>query len=217
MCGVIGYYSKNPKKEHVDMVKRLFWESKIRGLHAFGFSAMMSDFTLITIKSHNLDRLLDALESLSLPLALIGHCRYSTSGNWLDHANNQPIEIEKDRGVLSLVFNGVISMSTKEQNEETYGPLETENDGEIFLRKVLEGEDWSEWVHKGKFSFAGLFFEGNDVTMIRNAQRPLYFWNELKGSVFVASTKDIFKRALGAERPVLVPTTMPIRLSQVTL
>ena len=46
----------------------------------------------------------------------IYHNRYSTSGDFKNHLNNQPIEI----GDTSLCFNGVIDMGTKSQMEEKY-------------------------------------------------------------------------------------------------
>lgn len=104
--------------------------------------------------------------------------------------NNQPV-VDKD---VYLVFNGVISQASKEENEARFGhAFTTDNDGEILTKKILAGEDWETWISESPFSFAGLVLR-EEITAIRNKNRPL--WHVSDGSgVFVASTRDILKRA----------------------
>mgnify|MGYP000618844717 CR=1 FL=1 len=58
------------------------------------------------------------INSVKLPISnnIIYHNRYSTSGDYKNHENNQPIFNNE----LSLVFNGVLDMGTKKQIENKY-------------------------------------------------------------------------------------------------
>lgn len=191
MCGVIGYFSKSPSDDHVALIERLFEASKIRGLHAFGATARAQDGKLMTFKTTALREIKQWLRGIPRFDLLIGHTRYSTSGDWRQPENNQPIVVAGS----SLVFNGVISQASKKEYEKIFSKTyETGNDGEIFLRKVIDGEDWAQFVREGKFSFAGAFLHNGEAVAIRNKNRPL--WScETADANFLASTQDIFKRA----------------------
>ena len=198
MCGIIGYASDSPKASHAKQIGSLFSESKIRGLHAFGFSWLNGN-DLTTEKFSNVNRCIESLPGLTS--RLIGHCRYSTSGDYQDIENNQPLQI----GQAAMAFNGVISMATKKENERKHGrQYETDNDGEIFLDKLTSDDGWEEFVARGKFSFAGLVLKDNKIIALRNKNRPLYRVGS-DGATFFASTRDIFKRAGFCETPQEVP------------
>jgi len=197
MCAVIGY-SGAPGAAASDTLGRLFDESKIRGLHAFGIASYLAGAGEKIEVTRFLNRE-DARERLcalarDFPgdrLRMIAHCRYSTSGDWQTEANNQPIAI----GGIALAFNGCIHMGTREEWGAAYGfTPETDNDGEIFLRKAIDGEDWEHWVRAGAFSFAGVMLMGGHVVALRNKQRPLYYLHMPHGH-YIGSTADIFARA----------------------
>lgn len=216
MCGVIGMFAPDPGVRHLEAVCRLFEQSQIRGLHSFGITAWVGASSLQdgleTKKAFTLDKIKAGILEYKHrpPELLIGHNRYSTSGDYHDHANNQPIHIPG----ISLVFNGVITQATKDQYEKIFGKrYQTENDGEIFSRKVLDGEDWARFVADGRFSFAGLFVRNGEAFAIRNRQRPLYMGNA-PGGVFFASTADIFKRAGGFARVREVPAGKPLKIDE---
>lgn len=199
MCGVIGFYTRNPSLAlDPPTLKLLFRQSKIRGLHAFGFTAWLAGPGLVTYKGNSLEELegtLDTIYAKHLIMALVGHTRYSTSGDWKKPENNQPIHLYEGNREISLAFNGVISMKTREEYSREYGrQYATENDGEIFARKVLEGEQWEAFVRDGSFSFAGCFLHGGELWALRNSNRPLWYWKN-HNHVLFASTKDIFRRA----------------------
>ena len=185
MCGVVGYSSEKPKQAHLDILNKLILQSKVRGLHSFGYSYF--DNEIRTKKRHN-------IKNIKLPLAnkLIYHNRYSTSGDYKDHNNNQPIHNKE----MSLVFNGVIDMGTKEEIESRYNiKMNTDNDGEIIIHKCGSNkEDLKSFIKETKGSFAGMILtSSNELLAIRNANRPL--WKlEHEGAVYIASTQDIFKR-----------------------
>lgn len=212
MCGVIGFYSKEPRLAHLEAVCRLFEQSQVRGRHAYGVSMWVPDRFhadgIRTFKAFDLDTLKKAIMDLrySPPTALIGHTRYSTSGDYKDHTNNQPIHLGDG---IALAFNGVISQAKKEEYEKTFNQrYVTDNDGEIVLRRFVASirpdpragadsparGDFETFIEKGKFSFAGAFLEKGKITFVRNARRPL--WTaELLGGDFIASTRDIFDRS----------------------
>ena len=123
MCAVIGAIFKNPTTEDFEMIKRVFLESKIRGMHATGISFLpaWSDDEIETYKEPvPADRFewinkLDECVASDGNLYLIGHCRYSTS----DLAYNQPMvapDLKK-----SIVHNGVITQELPENWQELYG------------------------------------------------------------------------------------------------
>jgi glutamine phosphoribosylpyrophosphate amidotransferase len=193
MCGVVGYSCDNPIKEHYEILQAIIHQSKIRGLHSFGFS--FYDQEVVTIKYHNIDK-------IELPAAkkIIYHNRYSTSGDYKNHDNNQPIAI----GNMSLVFNGVLDMGTKQEMEEHYGiQMETDNDGEIVLKLCgTDPDKIQDYVQSTSGSFAGLILTPDNIMYaIRNKNRPLWMLNH-RGAVFYASTRDIFKRVDESFKPI---------------
>ena len=102
MCGLIGYFASSHKLEHKNILSRLFTESKVRGLHAFGVNTGKT-----TLKSNHLEDIINFIKEFK-GRKLIGHTRYSTSGDYRRAENNQPVL----KGDLALVFNGVIDMGT---------------------------------------------------------------------------------------------------------
>lgn len=211
MCGVVAYYSAKPKGFHFATLANLLIQSKIRGLHAYGISYFRLG-KMHSMKTHDLEDILSLLASSGFiadpPHALIAHNRYSTSGDWQHHSNNQPIVIQEAHGQHALVFNGVVDQGERDEWQRTYGKRYiTDNDGEIVLREMIDNpEGWEDWFKKQRFSFAGatLDHEGT-ITILRNARRPL--WNADYGDAqFFASTSDILARSsVGGQHRELRP------------
>lgn len=198
MCGIIGYHTKKRGENDAFTLFKLMRQSRIRGLHSFGFS-WYKNGKIETQKYFQNEFL-----SIKIPDSntLIFHNRYSTSGDFKDHKNNQPIHIED----MSLAFNGVIDMGTKSEMEAHYGvKMATENDGELVLR--MSGGDPADMVNfvQNKGSFSGILLQGGDLYAFTNGRRPLYQLTIGK-STFIASTRDIFVRALGDCDPQPIPT-----------
>jgi len=188
MCGIVGFHTKNRDENDAFRVFKLIRQSRIRGLHSFGFS-WYENGQILSKKYFQKE-----FKDLKIPDSdtLIFHNRYSTSGDFHHHKNNQPIDI----GDLSLAFNGVIDMRTKKEMEDHYGiKMETDNDGEIVLR--VSNGDPKQMVHfvANKGSFSGILLQGGDLYAFTNGRRPLYR-AVIGESTFVASTQDIFQRAL---------------------
>lgn len=188
MCAIVGFISLNPSLDAINTLKKLFIESKIRGMHAYGYAAI--DKQPVVEKSNTLKPLLDKINK---PKALIGHCRYSTSGDYLNMANNQPLQYQDEY----LVFNGVIDMGTKSEMEQKYGiTMSCENDGEIMLQK----REREAFLHE-KISFAGLTLSKDKITFLRNENRPAYMARKYD-SIFIGSTADILRRCLLNPEPL---------------
>lgn len=193
MCGVVGYSCESPIKEHYEILQAIIEQSKIRGLHSFGYSFF--DGEVVTIKYHDINKV-----EFPLKNKIIYHNRYSTSGDYKNHDNNQPIAV----GNISLVFNGVLDMRTKQEMEEHYQiDMETDNDGELVLKLCgSDPEKIQEYVQNTTGSFAGLILtENNKMYAIRNENRPLWMLNH-SGAIFYASTRDIFKRVDQSFEPI---------------
>ena len=193
MCGIIGVDCKNTK-QNLELIKNLFLQSKIRGLHATGMSYIKRD-NLHTVKEscsankfvekYNMSHIFEGEEFIKL----VGHCRYSTS----DIRFHQPIADED----ISIVHNGIV---TQELYEKWFNKFnlncETGNDSELIFRYFKEGcsitniQDYFKGI-----SFAILVLEkqGNLISY-RNSLRPLWL---VKRDVdkFYASTKNILIRS----------------------
>lgn len=197
MCAIIGAVISNPSLEDFAMLKRVFLESKIRGMHATGMSFIpaWSD-KVVTIKeskpadyfvnTHLHNDNLNALISDDGILYLVGHCRYSTS----DLEYNQPISNNK----VSVVHNGVVSQELPEHWEELYGyKCETKNDTELLLHTIEDGVSPLERWEDASLSVAELYLD-KKIRAYRNGKRPIYL-TTIKNGFIITSTEDIVKRA----------------------
>lgn len=195
MCCVIGY--SPPQSGDVETLKHAFYrlldQARIRGTHAFGITTLDATTGLMfTRRSHDWQEI---ASEFNPNYPCVAHARYSTSGDWLNHRNNQPIT----SGQFSLAFNGVIDMGTKPEFEQRWEvECETDNDGEIFIRKVLDGVPPTRFVKEMKGSFAGVWLQHHadkiELWALRNERRPLWSSEHL-GATWYTSTRDIFLRA----------------------
>ena len=202
MCAVIGAIIQKPTVDDFEMLKRVFHESRIRGMHATGISFLPKwSKGIETIKEpipadefiekfmHN-DNLRDMVNEDG-NLYLIGHCRYSTS----DLEYNQPIY----NSFMSVVHNGVITQELPENWENLYGyKCEGKNDTELLLHTFGHGESP---LLKWKDSSLAVCMLGRakTLTAFRNGKRPLYLTSRPNACI-ITSTADVVKRA-GIKEP----------------
>jgi glutamine phosphoribosylpyrophosphate amidotransferase len=193
MCAVIGAILLEPTKQDFALLRNVFVESKIRGMHATGISFLPKWSTGIeTIKEpipadqfvekHLHDDNLRDMVADDGNLYLIGHCRYSTS----DLEFNQPM-FYNDK---SIVHNGVITQELPENWKELYGyDCITKNDSELVLHSKDPLREFSNMsmgvveLHKDR-----------KLRFYRNGKRPLYLTNVPNGCI-ITSTADIAQRA----------------------
>ena len=206
MCSVIAYSTENKNEKEIELLKQLIIQSKIRGLHSFGVS-YLEQGKIITKKQFKLDvdeLLKDFIKSSSTKL--IYHNRYSTSGDYKDEKNNQPIQVEN----RALAMNGVLSMATKEEFEKEFNvKCESDNDTEIFLRNNKPIIDTL--IENPNASFAGVYLDDKKFYALRNEKRPLYYFF-FSNAKFVVSTKDIARRACFEEQINNIPIMTMLNL-----
>jgi len=201
MCGVIGLQNYKKEKNITDLYK-LVIESKIRGLHAFGCAFWDKQKKAIICKKTNIFPTIKFFEDYikSDSHTLIYHNRYSTSGDWKNQENNQPITTEN----ISIAMNGVISMEEKSVFENKYNiKCKSYNDTEIINQLYLKNKNFNFLKElTGSFAFVALIHD--KLYAYRNKFRPLHKF-EFKNSVWICSTADIAQRALNIKTEELKP------------
>jgi glutamine phosphoribosylpyrophosphate amidotransferase len=189
MCSVIGAIIKEPRAEDFLMLHRVFFESKIRGMHATGISYVKHGKIITEKRPVPADEFpfnFPSYVNEDGSLYMIGHCRYSTS----DLEFNQPIANEN----LSVVHNGVITQELPEKWKELYGyDCETKNDTELILHTA---EDCISPLVRWKDSSLAVVELHVDkvIRFYRNGKRPLYLTSISNGCI-ITSTADVPKRA----------------------
>lgn len=193
MCGIIGAILQNPSWEDIEVVQRVFRESRIRGMHATGISVLKDD-KILTLKEPVPAHEFTAIEDLHLHLNedgnlyMIGHCRYSTS----DIEYNQPFS--NSAKTLALAHNGVITQEMPDKWYDLYGYVaETKNDSELLLHTVSAGKDpFSEWPDA---SISAVELRSDKtLRFYRNGKRPLHL-TSMKNGFIITSTFDVVERA----------------------
>ena len=202
MCGIIGVTLHNPTDEELESVKRVFLESRIRGMHATGIS-FVKNGEVRTIKeaipanefvASYMDDMSQFVENDKL--VMIGHCRYSTS----DLEFNQPIANES----VSVVHNGVITQHLPENWKQLYGyECDTRNDTELLLHTILSEKSPLEVWQDSSLAVIELYGD-QTLRFYRNGKRPMYLTNMENGSI-ITSTRDVIFRAGIMEMGVMVP------------
>lgn len=184
MCGIMAYLSGRPQKEHVDIVRRIAGELATRGTHCFGVSFIISG-KIVTVKRRTMLPS-SVFEEAVMSGGFVFHNRYSTSGDFSDMKNNQPIDI----GCVSIAVNGVTSMLEKKEYEQKFGvSCSSDNDAEIIARLIESGVTIEELLVRrdiGSCAIAAIF-QDKRIIVGRNEFRPLRIARHY-GAVFVSST-----------------------------
>ena len=192
MCAVIGASLVSPSNQDLDLVRDVFLESRIRGLHATGVSYVKQGKVATLIKPVPAPDFFSLVEMEQFVnedgnLYLIGHCRYSTS----DLRFNQPIQTNPD---LAIVHNGVVTQELPHNWEYLYGyQTETANDSELINRTLEAGLNPQDIGADSSLSVIELRSD-KSMKAYRNGKRPLYRTQMHNGTIFT-STKDIAIRA----------------------
>ena len=225
MCGIVAYHSDGVlRAPAARFIEELFVQSRVRGLHASGIAYLDPDdrekpdgepFDICVYKDSVPPEILIGsnrwknLFADDAPTSAILHTRYSTSGDWQENRNNQPLVYG---GRLALVHNGLVSMADKSTYEAAYGEAcSTANDSEIILRKIVKHTN-AAWCYEDAINFAikeisaverpiyacALLTDQGEVYGWCDSVRPLYAWAipSLNLAGF-CSTKDIYERAAG--------------------
>jgi glutamine phosphoribosylpyrophosphate amidotransferase len=192
MCSIIGYKGKFQS----NFVSKLLDESRCRGIHSFGFHTKNGTQKFLDYNLFKKELLKEQ------PDIFIAHFRYSTSGDYKNLENNQPLTTDDK----SMVFNGVISQLDKTSMEKKFNiELPSDNDGWI-LFNYFSPHGISELPKGVSYAFLGL--DGEGITAVRNELRPLWKY-ESKKYVVLSSTKDILIRT-GIKKNLL-----PVKANQI--
>ena len=196
MCAIIGAVVKQPTANDFQLLKRVFLESKIRGMHATGISYVKNGEIItekLPVPADQFPFKFSEYVNEDGNLYLVGHCRYSTS----DLEYNQPIS----NSDISVVHNGVVSQELPEHWKELYGyDCETKNDTELLLHTIEEQVSPLERWQDASLSVCVLS-KDKTVKVFRNGKRPNYL-TLIPNGVIITSTEDISKRA-GIDSPTL--------------
>ena len=195
MCGLVAAVINSATTHDINIVRRLMEESSVRGLHATGISWCSDEKVNTEIQPVPFNKFNFAWERLvdNGSIAMVGHCRYSTS----DLEYNQPISDEQ----VSIVHNGVISQDAYYTWHQKYGidVGTNKNDSALIwnLEKVLtNGAKKHPLEHFPDSSMAVCkLTSSGGVSFYRNGKRPLHYYHNDRMTL-VASTKDIFKRSV---------------------
>jgi glutamine phosphoribosylpyrophosphate amidotransferase len=192
MCSIIGALIQNPTSKDFETIRKVFLESKIRGMHATGLSYVKANSVVTQKLPVSADKFPFDFESYLNEdgnLYLIGHCRYSTS----DLEYNQPIA----NGTHSIVHNGVITQELAENWDKLFNyKCETKNDSELVLHSDSPLEEYTD----ASMAVCELTVD-KELLAYRNGKRPLYLTSLVNG-VIITSTADIPKRA-GIKMPAV--------------
>ncbi len=181
MCSVIGFHGRFDPS----VIGRVLAESRVRGLHAFGYYAEV-DGAPYHLRTTDYGEFVGGLMELA-HTKFIANFRYSTSGDWRDPLNNQPIRTEYG----AMAFNGVVHQGTKAEMEQEFGmTLPADNDGHVLAARLFDDE----FLKRPKITYAAVYMKGGKVCAIRNGLRPLWVTNA-KVYNLAASTFDILDRA----------------------
>jgi len=196
MCAIVGAVIRQPSANDFQLLKRVFLESKIRGMHATGISYVKNNEIItekLPVPADEFPFKFSEYVNEDGNLYLVGHCRYSTS----DLEYNQPIS----NGNFSVVHNGVITQELPEHWKELYGyNCETKNDTELLLHTIQEDVSPLGRWKDASLSVCVLSRE-KSIKVFRNGKRPNYL-TLIPNGVIITSTEDISKRA-GIESPTL--------------
>jgi glutamine phosphoribosylpyrophosphate amidotransferase len=195
MCGIVGVSLTNVTEEDISLVKRIFRETQIRGMHASGVAYHNGSALVREIAPVPISELTDNLDwsdiSSSGDLKMIAHARYSTS----DMEFHQPLGDSN----LYMAHNGVITQESPETWEKTYGyNFCTRNDSEILLKFITSGYTSSgvnTRLNGASISVVTIDSDGV-VSGWRNSLRPLWR-TDLPSGYILTSTRDIVSRASG--------------------
>lgn len=178
MCGIFGVTVEGEFNErHDKLVRALFLESQIRGRHATGVtwtSGFVPEMTTIKHPVPAEEFVKSNMYNSSVPFGefnvrMLGHCRYSTSGDWDDNENNQPLMSQE----IALVHNGLVSMGTKEEFEAQYSiKANSYNDSEVILQHVL----------RVKYSTRG--DDPDKVTLVESLSKALHRIHRVEPPIF---------------------------------
>ncbi|MEO0169012.1 MAG: amidophosphoribosyltransferase [candidate division WOR-3 bacterium] len=194
MCGIVGVISEKGVKlsDFLTVLHGL----QHRGQESAGFVGYTKDGELITFKTFGLvSQILEKFGENPTVKILIGHTRYSTTGESWRHENIQPFFVLREDGITAIVHNGNI----RNYNEIKEGLsskgvfFRSTSDTEAILNLYItlkgEAEDrFREMAEVLRGAWTVLLIEGKNLFAVRDPYgfRPLWMGRR-NGEVWFAS------------------------------
>jgi glutamine phosphoribosylpyrophosphate amidotransferase len=190
MCAIVGCYLKKPTQDQIEVLKKLFVESQIRGRHQTGLAIKQYDKVWSYKVDGDASLLVEKMNWGCLKgqttLQMAGHCRYSTS----DLRYPQPIHVFED---FALCHNGVVDQRAPIYWKKYGYELTTANDSELLYQSRYAGREPLVEFPEASMAICEVHGKGG-LRWYRNGKRPLYTV-EVDNGYFICSTKDIAERA----------------------
>jgi|SaaInlV_135m_DNA_3_1039749.scaffolds.fasta_scaffold01001_8 glutamine phosphoribosylpyrophosphate amidotransferase len=193
MCGVIGVSLSTVGADDIELIRRTFLQTMIRGKHATGLSYVKGGVLTTIKRGEPVTQFLKQLDFSDFinedgGLYMIGHIRYSTS----DIHFNQPFSNDS----ISIAHNGVLS---QDEPENWKYKCETANDSEMILKSYEAGKNPLQDFMQESMAVVTITSD-KKLSCYRNHERPLWY-TELDNGIIFTSTKDIAIRS-GLNKPL---------------
>ena len=199
MCGLIATIDYSTSKFFFPDSEAFFSMlllNSLRGAHSTGAFAVRNDGRSEYIKAVGSPYVLDKYKDWDdflhrIPIkytALVGHGRFATKGA-INIKNAHPFR----RGKITLVHNGTIS--NFEELKKLYTPKDTFEVDSDLCANLFHSHTPAEAIEKIEGAFAFIFFdeEENKLKIVRNYERPLYFFKRKDKQQYIfASDEAIF-------------------------
>ena len=135
------------------------------------------------------------------PFRVMGHLRYATAGPAGDLIHFQPHFIEPLGGRVAYLANGDIPLLTgeKERLKRLGVRFESENDGELTLRKICFLKESHAFMLETKGAYSGILMTRDTTYFIRDefGFRP-FLVGKIDGEIIVAASESSVLNILGA-------------------
>lgn len=176
MCGVYGYIGLSAD---FDIIKNIATLAETRGPHAFGFSYFKGGKLFTYKNTGKLSKDINQLKRVEGSQCIIGHARLSTSGDFREERNNQPIT---DGGETAIVHNGNFysyKALYRKLNYQPYSECDSEALWLVFHRNHIDPLK----LHKSLSPHSVLAVRSKDLFVMNNGL-PLFMEEHKSGTIF---------------------------------
>ncbi len=201
MCGIFGFITGEPSKEHFDILCKLAEESAIRGTDATGVAYFVPKERKYYIHKNNVDSgefEKDVMKGLKTVISktpvCIGHVRKWTIGKPDDNNNNHPI-FSKD---YIMVHNGHVPKTPEIENYKYQGAVDTERMlAQIQTHGLKDGLEKSEGT--AAIALLNRRPKQKEILLYRHSNPLWLAYKPDTKTVFFASTEDILDDSLNTD------------------
>ncbi len=200
MCGIAGVISRNGVKltRFLEVLQGL----QHRGQESTGFVGYTVDGELVSFKTFGLvSQIPERFRSDPIFRIIIGHTRYSTTGESWRMENVQPFYVLREKGITAIVHNGNIRNYEEIKSELSSRGVffRATSDTEVILNLylTLDGrieDKFKEMAKRLRGAWSVLMIDGDNLIAFRdpNGFRPLWM-GKMDGEIWFASEDSALK------------------------